>query len=243
MSSELLGKVAIITGAGRGIGRATALALACAGADVVLAARTTGQIEEVASEVRSLGREALALQTDVTKEDDVKALIARTITEFGRLNILVNNAGASGRSDVADLPLADWMLALSTNATGTFLCVRAVLPHMRLSGGGRIVNVVSGNGRQGAPGAAAYSASKFAVMGLSQSLALEVRDDNISVTCVLPGPTDTSMRAASTPEEDKSLILHPEDVAEVILFALTRPEHVIISEIPVRPRIYMGGVA
>ncbi|MHB9092607.1 MAG: SDR family oxidoreductase, partial [Chloroflexota bacterium] len=180
---------------------------------------------------------------DVTHEDAVKALVARALAEFGHLDILVNNAGVSGRSDVADLPLEEWEHTLSTNATGTFLCARASVPHLRQAGGGRIINVVSGNGRQGSASAAAYSASKFAVMGLSQSLALEVRDDNISVTCVLPGPTNTAMRAASTPNENKALLLHPEDVAEVIVFALTRPDHVVIAEIPVRPRIYMGGVA
>lgn len=243
MSSELLGKVAIITGAGRGIGRATALALAGAGADVVVAARTVEQIESAAADIGALGRRSLALATDVTREEDVAELVRRTLAEFGRIDVLVNNAGVSGRSEIADLSLAEWERTLTVNATGTFLCARAVVRAMRAQRWGRIVNVVSGNGRQGQARAAAYSASKFAVMGFSQALAQEVRQDNVSVSCVLPGPTDTEMRALSTPDEDKALLLRPEDIAEAILFVVTRPDHVVISELPVRPRVYAGGVA
>ena len=243
MPMNLQGKVAIVTGGGRGIGRATALALADAGADVVVAARTEVEIAEVAKAVRARGREALAVVADVTNESDVEALVQRTLATFGRVDILVNNAGASGRREVAELSREDWERTLAVNATGTFLCSRAVVPVMRRQRGGRIVNVVSGNGRQGQARAAAYSAAKFAVMGFAQSLAQEVRDDNITVSCVLPGPADTALRMASTPDEDKSLILRPEDVAEVIVFVASRPDHVIISEVPVRPRVYMGGVA
>jgi 3-oxoacyl-[acyl-carrier protein] reductase len=243
MSDALKGRVAIITGAGRGIGRATALSLAQAGADLVLAARTVAELEEVASTARALGRRALAVPTDVRDEAQVEALVHQAMAQLGRVDILVNNAGATGRRQVAELGTEEWARVLDTNTTGTFLVSRAVVPLMRERRWGRIVNVVSGNGRQGQANAAAYSASKFAVMGFSQSLAQEVRDDNITVTCVLPGPADTAMRAASTPNEDKSLLLRPEDVAEVILFVVTRPDYVVISEIPVRPRVYMGGVA
>ena len=243
MASELQGRVAIVTGASRGIGRATALALAGAGADVVLVARSGAELEAAAREVRALGRRALVAVADVTSEGEVAAVAQRALAEFGRVDVLVNNAGVNVKGKVTDLPLAGWERTLAVNTTGQFLWARAVVPIMRRQRWGRIINVVSGNGRQGQARASAYSASKHAAIGFGQALALEVRDDNITVTAVLPGPTDTALRAASTPNEDKSLILRPEDVAEVILFVATRPDNVIISEIPVRPRVYMGGVA
>ncbi len=243
MQVSLQGKIALVTGGGRGIGRATALALAEAGADVAVAARTAAELAAVAEEVRALGRRALPVVADVSQEDQVESLVRQVLAEFRRIDILVNNAGVSGRCEVADLPLADWQRTLSVNATGTFLCSRAVVPVMRRHGGGRIINVVSGNGRQGQARNAAYSASKFAVMGFSQSLAQEVLNDNITVSCVLPGPTDTALRRNSTPNEDRTLLLRPEDVAEVILFLVTRPDNVVIAEVPVRPRIYASGVA
>ncbi|MHB1130860.1 MAG: SDR family oxidoreductase [Chloroflexota bacterium] len=242
MSQPLSGQVALITGASSGIGRAVAVALAGAGADVALAARTQGELEETARLVRQTGRRALVQVTDVSDEAQVKELVARTLAEFARLDILVNNAGTNARGPVEKLSLEGWQRTIGVNATGAFLCSREVLPALRRQGG-KIVNIVSGRGTQGGAGSPAYSASKFAMRGLSQSLADEVRDDSITVSCVLPGPTDTPLRNSGRPNEDRSLLLAPEDVAEVILFLATRPANVIISEVPVRPRRYFSGIA
>ncbi len=243
MAESLHGRVALVTGAGRGIGRATALQLARQGAVVVLSARSEQQLEEVAAEIATFGGRALAVPADVTDETAVKRVVEQTAEAFGGLHILVNNAGASVRATVKELEAGVWQRILQTNATGTYLCSRAALPFMRAAGWGRIVNVVSGNGRQGQACNSAYAASKFAVMGFSESLAQEVLADNITVTAVLPGPTDTDLRAAAAPGEDRSLLLSAEDVAEVILFIITRPDNVVIAEVPVRPRRYASGVA
>ncbi len=243
MDKALSGQVALVTGASRGIGRATAVVLAENGANVVLAARSAADLEETAKLVRSAGGKALAMATDVSDEDAVRNLVARALSEFGRVDILINNAGGNSRGPIASLSLAGWQMTWGTNTTGPFLLCREVLPAMQRQGGGKIINVVSGRGRQGGANSGAYSASKFGLVGLSQSLAEEVRDDNITVSCVLPGPTDTKLRRTGRPNEDKSLILRPEDVAEVILFLATRPANVYITEIPVRPRRYYTGIA
>ena len=243
MAQPLSGQVAIVTGASRGIGQATAVALAEAGADVAVAARSAADLEETARQVRAAGRRALVVVTDVSDEAAVKHLVGSALDEFGRVDILVNNAGGNARGPVAELALSGWQMTIDVNATGPFLLSREVLPPMRRQGGGKIINVVSGQGKQGGAGAPAYSASKFALMGLSQSLAAEVRDDGITVSCVLPGPTDTELRRTGRPDEDKSLILRPEDVAEVIVFLATRPANVYITEIPVRPRRHFTGIA
>ena len=242
MSQPLSNQVAVITGASTGIGRAAAVALAEAGADMILAARSAAELEETARQVRAAGRRALVQVTDVADETQVQALMARAVDELGRIDILVNNAGTNARGPVEGLSLEGWQRTLGVNATGAFLCAREALPAMRRQGG-KIINVVSGRGVQGGAGSPAYAASKFAMRGLSQSLAEEVRDDNITVSCVLPGPTDTPLRRSGHPHEDRSLLLAPEDVAEVIVFLATRPANVVISEVPVRPRRYFSGIA
>jgi 3-oxoacyl-[acyl-carrier protein] reductase len=237
-------KVAIVTGAGRGIGRATALALAAEGASVVLAARSVSEIETVAVQVRQRcpgdsERRVLAVSCDVTDETQVVAMVGRTITAFGRVDILVNNAGYSKLCPIADLSIEAFRTALDVNLIGTYLCCRAVLPTMKRQGSGRIINVVSGAGKRGFPGRGAYTAAKFGVIGFSQCLQLEVQRDGIGVCCVCPGPVDTLMRSLDCPGEDKSKLLPPEELGEVIVFAATRGPLTIIPEIEVRPRDFI----
>jgi 3-oxoacyl-[acyl-carrier protein] reductase len=232
--------VAIVTGAGRGIGRATALALADEGAAVVLAARSAGELAEVAAEIgrRHSDRTpppALAHACDVSDDAAVERLAARTIEVYGRIDILVNNAGFSRQRPIGEIPLAEWQTALAVNTTGTFLCTQAVLPTMKAQGGGKIINVVSGAGKRGSLRRAAYSAAKFGVIGFSQCLQLEVKGHGISVCCVCPGPVDTEMRATNNPGEDRAKLLTPEDLAEVIVFIATRRGMVVIPELEVRP--------
>jgi NAD(P)-dependent dehydrogenase (short-subunit alcohol dehydrogenase family) len=242
---KLSGKVAIVTGAGRGIGRATALALADEGAAVVLAARSTDEIESAAADVRQRlvdgePARALAIPCDITSEAEVAALVERTLAEFGRIDVLVNNAGYSKKCLIADLTVAELNTALEVNIVGTFLCCQAVLPAMKRQGGGRIVNVVSGSGKRGSAQRAAYTAAKFGVIGFSQCLQIETVADGIGVCCVCPGPVDTRMRAFNNPGEDRTKILPPEEIAEAIVFAATRGSQTIISEFEVRPRDFIS---
>ena len=188
-NGELAGKVAVVTGGGRGIGRATALRLAGAGASVTLAARTPSEIEAVADEARALGVEALAVSTDVTNEAQVQAMARAVVERFGRVDILINNAGGGGgyRGPILGLSVEEWDGVFALNCRSTFLCVRELAPHMIEGGGGVIVNVASETGRRATPGLAHYGASKFALWGFTQSLATELGPQNVRVNAVQPG--------------------------------------------------------
>ena len=244
MGVRLKERVAIVTGAGRGIGRATALALADEGASVVLAARSVNEIESAAAEVRQRpgggAGGALAIACEVTSEEQVAAMIERTIAEFGRIDVLVNNAGYSKQCPIADLSVEELRLALDVNLVGTFLCCQAVLPTMKRQGSGRIINVVSGAGKRGSRRRGAYAAAKFGVIGFSQCLQLEVKPEGIGVCCVCPGPVDTLMRTINNPGEDRRTLLPPEEIAEAVVFAATRGPLTVIPEIEVRPRDFVA---
>ena len=245
MDLGLKERVAIVTGAGRGIGRATALALADEGASVVLAARSVSELESVAAEIRQRragngAGGALAVACDVTSEGQVAALITRTLEAYGRIDILVNNAGYSKQCPIADLSVEELRLALDVNLVGTFLCCKAVLPTMQRQGSGRIINVVSGAGKRGSLRRGAYAAAKFGVIGFSQCLQLEVKPDGIGVCCVCPGPVDTLMRAVNNTGEDPRTLLPPEEIAAAIVFAASRGPLTVIPEIEVRPRGFVA---
>ena len=199
MAQRLAGKVAIVTGATRGIGRGIALTLAREGADVVVAGRTVeeksympGTIHSVADEVRSLGRRALPVQVDVAEEEQVKDMVKKSIDELGKIDILVNNAGII----VAVKPLwevtkEEWDRIVAVDLTGTFLCCKYVLPHMMEQKSGKIINMGSIQGRQGLRGQAPYGACKAAIHNFTLALAKDVAEYNINVNCVGPGPANT----------------------------------------------------
>ena len=227
MDLGLKEQVAIVTGAGRGIGRATALALAQEGASVVLAARSVGEIESVAAEIRQRcaaggADRVLAIACDVTSEREVAAMTTDALNAYGRIDVLVNNAGYSKQCPIADLSVEELRRALEVNLVGTFLCCQAVLPTMKRLGSGRIINVVSGAGKRGSLRRGAYAAAKFGVIGFSQCLQLEVKADGISVCCVCPGPVDTLMRAVNNPGEDPRTLLPPEEITAAIVFTASR---------------------
>jgi NAD(P)-dependent dehydrogenase (short-subunit alcohol dehydrogenase family) len=240
---KLQGKVAIVTGGGKGIGRATALALADEGASVVVAARTQADVAGVAAEIRARhgddARRAVAIACDVTDPAQVKAMVDRVVAEYGRIDVLVNNAGYSKQMPFDELTLDEFRTAFEVNTVGTFNCCKAVVPVMRRQKGGKIVNVVSGAGRRGSKRRTAYVTAKFGVMGFSQCLQLETADDGISVIPVLPGPVDTEMRARNNPGEDRAKLMKPEDIAEAIVFAATRAHLVILPDVELQARDYI----
>jgi NAD(P)-dependent dehydrogenase (short-subunit alcohol dehydrogenase family) len=213
----LEGKVAMITGASQGLGRALALAYAKEGASIVINSRSEGSIRRVAEEAESLGAEVLALAADVSRGADVERLVDKAAQTFGRIDVLVNNAGLLGpRVAIEEYPEDEWRRIIDANLTGPFLVSKAVIP--RMPQGGSIVNVVSGVSIEGRAEWGAYSVSKFGVEGLTQILAAELKERGIRVNAVDPGGMRTEMRAAAYPEEDPITRIVPEENTDVFLY-------------------------
>ncbi len=236
MNPDLTGQTALVTGAGRGIGRAVVEALAGRGAGVVLAARSGAQIEAVAEQVRSRGGAALAVATDVSDEASVRRLFGRVDERFGRLDVLVNNAGVGRFGPVAELDLRDLDAVLAVNVRGTFTCCREAMQRMIAAQAGTIINVSSVVGFKGYPNQAVYTASKHAVMGLTKSLAVEARSHGIRISAILPGGVDTDMVGEARPDLDRAALLAPLDVAEAVLYLLSLSDRAAVDEIYIRRR-------
>ena len=226
---RLQDKVAVITGGGRGIGRAVAFGFAREGARVVVAARTQGEIESTASAIRAQGGRALAVQCDVSQEDQVRRLMQRTVEEFGRLDVLVNNAGIANIRPVWGMPQSAFERVLAVNLVGTFLCTKHAWKPMQRAGGGSIINVSSLGGLEGYPLLSAYCASKWGQIGFTKACAEEGKKVNIRVNAIAPGKADTAFRAQI--KEDKSRMLKAEDHVGVCIFLASDEARYITGQV------------
>ena len=214
----LQGKTAVITGAGRGIGRAVALAFAREGCDVALAARSEDELEQTAAMVLAEGRRAIAVVCDVGDPGSVENMASVVGAEFGHVDILVNNAGHACFKPFMELSEEEWRATHEVNLMGPVRCVRAFLPGMIARRAGRIINISSVSGLKAIVDQSAYVASKHALNGLTKSLALELRAHNIAVHAVCPGGVATRLSEEAMPDRDKSEWMTPEDIAHAVLF-------------------------
>ena len=220
-TKRLLGRVAIVTGAGRGIGRAIALRYSHEGAAVVLAARTPAQIDEAAAEIESAGGRALAIQCDVSSERDVDRLVDATVRQFGKIDILVNNAAVNlPPTDLTEVDLSVWRNVIDVNLTGAFICTRAVLPHMKRIGSGVVLILSSVGGRRGAAGRGPYRASKAALINFTETIGAEGAEYGVRAVCLCPGGVDTDMMREIGMARGREL-MKPEQVADVAAYAVS----------------------
>jgi NAD(P)-dependent dehydrogenase (short-subunit alcohol dehydrogenase family) len=213
----LRGKVVMISGASRGLGRALTLACAEEGANLVITSRSAESFEPVAEEVEGTGVEVLALPADISRSTHVQRLVDAAVERFGRIEVLINNAGLLGpRVPIEEYPEDEWRKVLEANLTGPFLLTKAVIPYM--SEGGSIINITSGVSIEGRPHWGAYSVSKFGLEGLTQILAAELEERGVRVNSVDPGSMRTEMRAAAYPDEDSTTLITPEENTDVFLY-------------------------
>ncbi|PLR53613.1 SDR family oxidoreductase [Chimaeribacter arupi] len=242
MISNISGKVVVITGASSGIGEATARRLSAAGACVVLGARRLDKLNALAEEITAAGGKVEVAKTDVANLQDVEALVNKAVEVFGRVDVLINNAGIMPNSRLDELQVDDWNRAIDINLKGTLYGIAAALPFMKAQNSGHIINVSSLSGHRVRPTTAVYSATKFAVRAISEGLRMEMTPYNIRSTIISPGPVDTdlpsSVTNAAVAEQVRKIheiAIPVETLADTIVFAISKPETVDINEIVVRP--------
>jgi NADP-dependent 3-hydroxy acid dehydrogenase YdfG len=228
-------RVALVTGAGRGIGKAVSVSLAKAGCRVVLAARTREQIEAVQKEILSQGGEALAIPTDLTVDEDIQRLVEASQSKWGVVDILINNAGWGKRAPVVGASLTDWDQTFRLNLRAPMVLAKALLPNMIAKREGAVINIGSISGKTGEANGAAYSASKFGLIGFTESLYEEVREHGIKVAVILPGFVDTPLIPPNR-QLERSKMIQADDIAQTVLFVLTSPATCCPVEITVRPQ-------
>lgn len=231
MAQTIKGKVAIVTGAGKGIGKAVALELAREGVHVGLIARTEGDLLETARDIEALGVKVAYAAADVSSLAQVEQAVDRITGQIGTADILINNAGIGTFEKLVEMDPEHWKKIIEVNLLGTYYVTRTVLPQLIAKNGGDIINISSTNGLSGAPGSSAYSASKFGVIGLTESLAQEVRRNNIRVTALTPSTiaTDLAKRSSLIAEGKDEQYMHPEDMAEFIAAQLKLPQRMYIK--------------
>lgn len=235
---KLKGKVAIVTGGGKGLGRGIALTFAREGANVAIAGRSEDALLKTAAEIERLGRKALAIPTDVSKEEQVNNFVNKVKDKFGKIDFLVNNAGILLSKKVTETTLEDWEEVINTNLRGTFLMTRAVLEIMRKQRSGHIFNISSVGGRIGLAEKSAYCASKFGIVGFSKAVAKEVKQDNIKVQVVYPYMVDSYNEIDWSKQGKEQLrAVKVEDVADMIVYYASLPLRVLVEDIIFDPYI------
>ncbi|MGQ4664796.1 3-ketoacyl-ACP reductase [Metabacillus halosaccharovorans] len=229
MAQSLKGKVALVTGAGKGIGRATAIALAHEGVNVGLLARTEQDLVEVAKEIEALGVKTAYATADVSSMEEVNAAVEKLKTSLGPVDILINNAGIGKFGKFLELEPEEWKKIIDINLIGVYYVTRAVLPQLIDKNGGDIINISSTAGQKGAPVTSAYSASKFGLLGLTESLAFEVRKHNIRVTALTPSTVATELAyKENLTDGNPEKVMQPEDLAEYM-----------VAQLKLHPRIFI----
>lgn len=229
MAQSLKGKVALVTGAGKGIGRATAIALAQEGVNVGLLARTENDLVEVAKEIEAFGVKTAYANADVSSMEEVNAAVETLKTSLGPVDILINNAGTGKFGKFLELEPEEWKKIIDINLMGVYYVTRAVLPQLIDKNGGDIINISSTAGQKGAPVTSAYSASKFGLLGLTESLALEVRKHNIRVTALTPSTVATELAyKENLTDGNPEKVMQPEDLAEYM-----------VAQLKLHPRIFV----
>ena len=231
---DLTGKIAIITGASRGIGKSIACALAAQNATVILVARSKKDIQSLAQQITSTGGKAQAIPLDISQEKEVIDFFNDIVKRYGKLDILINNAGVNARGKILETPIDALDNVMKVNIRGTFLCCREGLRVMALQKNGTIINMSSVMGFRGYVDQAAYAASKHAVVGMTKTLAIEAKEYNVRVSVIHPGAVATEMGLSARPDLDPQVMIHPEDIAQVVLFLLSLSEHCAIDEIYIR---------
>jgi NADP-dependent 3-hydroxy acid dehydrogenase YdfG len=247
-SADLSGQVVAVTGASSGIGEATALACARAGAAVALAARRVERVEELAQRIAAEGGRAVAIGADVGEEEQAGEFVRRAHSELGRLDVLVNNAGVMLLGPIADAPTEEWRRMIHANVFGVLYCTHAALPLMREQGSGHIVNVSSVAGRFARLGSGVYNLTKWGVGAFSESLRQEAVGLGIRVTLIEPGAVATELVGHNRPEVLEQMAkrfagvtpLTSEDIATAILYAIAQPPNVSVNELLIRPSGQMG---
>jgi NADP-dependent 3-hydroxy acid dehydrogenase YdfG len=248
MTTDLSNQVVAITGASSGIGEATALACAKAGAAVALAARRIERIEQLAERIVADGGRALAVQTDVGEEDQARAFVKRAHSELGRLDVLVNNAGVMLLGPIENAPTEEWRSMIHANVFGVLYCTHAALPLMREQGSGHILNISSVAGRVARAGSGVYNLTKHGVGAFSESLRQEAVPMNVRVTLIEPGAVATELPTHNRPEVLEQMAkrfegvtpLAAEDIAGAVLYAIGQPPNVSVNELLVRPTSQLG---
>ena len=224
------GKVALITGAGRGIGKATSIALAKEGMHIALIGRSQQNVDDVARELEGLGVKTIAIAADVTNLQEIEAAVAKVTSELGPIDVLVNNAGISKFGKFLDLTPEEWFNIINVNVMGVYNVTRAVLPQMLDRNTGDIINISSTAGQKGAPITSAYSASKAAVIGMSESLMMEVRKSNIRVVTLTPSTVATDMAVElNLTDGNPDKVMQAEDLAELIVTSVKLPKRVVLK--------------
>ena len=234
MTKQLASKVAIVTGASRGIGRAVSVALAQEAATVVLAARSIQKLQETADKVTEAGGKAEIVVTELTEEESIKNLVKVTNEKFSRLDILVNNAGVTHSAKLEQTITEDWERCMQINALAPFILCREALPLLRKSQAGYIINIASVVGVKGYPLQSAYTSSKHALRGMTISLAEELKGSNIRVHLLCPGGVDTELVQKVRPDIKKDELMQPEEIAELVLYLVTHKGNAVIDELHIR---------